>query len=133
MRKPALRNPRLLLKPRYLSHPEPGFFRLKQRRHGVWVPALIWRPCPWVEPAEGPGCAAPEDWCRPTHRSRPLRARIGDTETSPLEVWERGSEIGPAEFHFRAALREWAIAAAPESPEARADEPVNLNRIGSLF
>jgi hypothetical protein len=130
--KPSDERPRQLL--RVLGEPEPGFFVLRQARGGAWVPAIIWRPCPLIlpDPLEetAPG---PEDWCLPTDRPRPLRARIGDKETSPFEVWERGREIGIEEYSWRLALREWAVAFAPAQPEANPKAPANLARLPSLF
>lgn len=133
MRRPALPNPHLWNKPRFIGYPEPGFFVTRLVRHGPLVPAIIWQPCPWIEPGEGPGCPGADEWCRPIDRSRPLRARIGDTEVSPHEVWERGSRVSAAEHAYRTALQEWAATHAPEAPEARANEPVNLNTMESLY
>jgi hypothetical protein len=124
---------------RVLSEPEPGYFKLRQARRGPWVPAIIWRPCPLILPEpwrhggtmleETPG---PEDW-GPTERARPLRARIGDRETSPFEVWQRGRMIDQAEYAWRLALFRWAIDHAPGQPEANPRKPVALDRLPSLF
>jgi hypothetical protein len=129
---------------RVLGEPEPGYFKLRQARKGPWVPAIIWRPCPLILPEpwrsaivgatllleETPG---PEDWCVPTERARPLRARIGDKEASPFEVWERGREIELAEYSWRLALREWAVAYAPAQPEANPRKSADLAKLPSLF
>src|SRR5215831_8884022 len=91
-----LRRPLL---PRYAGHPEPGWFRLRLVRRGVWVAALIWRPCPWVNPEVALDTPGEDEWCRPAERSRPLRAVIhggaqgSDWEVDPMEVWERGNPI----------------------------------------
>jgi hypothetical protein len=116
------------------SEPEPAYLKLKLRRGGPWVPAIIWRPCPLILPdpldETAPG---PEDWCMPTDRARPLRARIGDDEVSPLEVWGRGPRIDVVEYRWRLALRNWAVNHAPAQPEARPKEPVDLAKLPSLF
>ena len=115
---------------RHAAYPEPGFFKLRLRRHGPWVPALIWRPCPLILPDPA---IAPEDWCMPTERSRPLRSRIGDAEADPLEVWERGRKIPAHEYIWRLELRDWAVQHDPRQPEARPQEPANLGQLPSLF
>lgn len=119
---------------RVLSEPEPGYYKLRLTRRGVWVAAIIWRPCPLILPdpleAAAPG---PEDWCLPTDRARPLRARIGKDDASPFEVWERGSRIEAREYATRLARREWAVIYAPAQPEARPRELVDLGKLPSLF
>jgi hypothetical protein len=116
------------------SEPEPGYFKLRLIRRGAWVPAIIWRPCPLIlpDPLEetAPG---PEDWCFPTARPRPLRARIGEDEVDPLEVWGRGPAIGVQEYRFLLARRQWVVDHAPEEPEANPKLPANLAKLPSLF
>lgn len=131
---------------RLLDWPEPGFFRTRLVRGGPWVAAVIWRPCPWVEPGDGEGSAAVEDWCRPLddpqpYDARPLRAAIdagGAWRTvTPHEVWERGREIPAREFHFFVDRRRWALLraqwGAPSLPEADPYKPVDLPGAPSLF
>jgi hypothetical protein len=69
-----------LRKRRYADLPEPGFFRTKLVKGGVWVPALIWQPCPMNWEPEYP--AADAGWPSepliagwPSH-SRAPRARL---------------------------------------------------------
>jgi hypothetical protein len=140
------------------SEPEPAYLKLKLRRGGVWVPAIIWRPCPMVipEPIEE-YAEPPEYWCYPTESAAPpsqiwsctpelthlveqgptiwsgLRACIGDEEVDPLEVWGRGPRIDVVEYRWRLALRNWAVNHAPAQPEARPKEPVDLAKLPSLF
>lgn len=126
---------RLLATPRIAGYPEPGFFKLKLVRGGPWVPALIWRPCPMIipEPLSIEDTPAPEDWCRPTERSRPLRARVGDRESDPGEVWISGLWITPREYYWRLKLQKWAVESAPAEPEAKPRQAVDLTRAPALF
>lgn len=135
MRQPALplNIAQLTAGRRIISEPEPCFMRLKQVRGGPWIPAIIWLPCPLIEPIPYELTPDPEDWCRPTDRPRVLRARIGDAEASPYEVWERGYKIFQAEYLWRLALREWAVTHAREQPEANPRQRVDLGRLPSLF
>lgn len=136
-RQPALPQP--YRRPQLLNCPEPGFFKLRMVRGGVWVPALIWQPCPMVIP-EDPNEEAvgemPSDWCYPIdpyRGPRALLARIGDAAVDPLEVWQRGRKITGEEYYWRRGLREWAIVKAPSQPEANPRQPVDLRRQPSMF
>ena len=91
---------------RILDRPAPGFFRIRQRRGGPWLQAIIYRPCPWVQPDPRygiDGTPDPEDWCRPTERSRPLCAIVEDREATVDEVWTYGRF---SSLHEHAAMAE---------------------------
>lgn len=126
---------RLLVRRRIAGSPEPGFYRLRLARKGPWVPALIWRPCPFIipEPLSIEDTPAPDDWCKPTERSRPLRATIGDKEADPHEVWITAQWTTPQEYYWRLKLRKWAIDSAPHEPEAKPRQAVDLTRAPALF
>jgi hypothetical protein len=148
MRRPALRPHIGQLKRgvRILNRPEPAFFVVRLVRKGPFIPALIWRECPFVIPEPLEEFSQPPDyWCRPIDPWRGpvvLRARIGDDEADPYEVWERGRidpvilETGqPAwrVYEWRMGLREWALTHAPAQPEAQPRQPVRLEILPSLF
>ena len=65
--------------------------------------------------------------------SRPLCGRIGDREADPFEVWERGREIGPREYTWRLARRDWAMRHDTALPEANPKKPADLAKLPSLF
>lgn len=119
------------------SLPQPGFFKLRLVRQGPWVPAIIWQPCPMIEPEPLEATSDPADWCHPTdpwRGPRWLRARIGDDEADPLEVWMRGKRITAAEYHHRVALAAWATVWKPdEAPEANPRAKVDLTKQAALF
>jgi hypothetical protein len=130
---PPLDIAQLQRRPRNLGSPQPGYFRLRLRRGGPWVPALIWLPCPFIVPLPLEETPAPEEWCRPHDRSRVLRGRIGDRDVDPSEVWERGYTIDAKEYHWRLGLAEWATRHAPDQPEANPRQRAALERLPSLF
>jgi hypothetical protein len=129
---PGWLRPRLPLRAAELpAPPQPGFFLLrtpsrydpatKTTHRGKWlIPAIIYRPCPFVQPDDlpfAPGAPDPEDWCRRTARSRPLCAMIGgvpreegqswgDRCSAAQQVWEWGRQITAAQYED--ALREYA-------------------------
>ena len=130
---PGLSIQRLMAPKRFVGYPEPGYFRLRLVRKGPWVPAIIWRPCPLILPDILDATPALEQWCEPTERSRPLRAKLADQDHSPFDVWERGVPIDLAEYLWRLALRDWAIEQRTPQPEQRPKRPADLTRTPSLF
>jgi len=129
---PSWRKPMLPLREADMPDaPRPGFFLLRTparfneatgtTQRGRWIiPALIYRPCPWVQPDElplAPGAAGPEQWCMPSDRPRPLRAQIGGVDreegvswgdrcSAAQQVWEWGRRITAAQYED--ALRKYA-------------------------
>jgi hypothetical protein len=128
--RPIYDRPRLM---RIASEPQPGYFKTRLVRRGVWVPAIIWLPCPLILPEPLDQTPGPEDWCCPTERPRLLRARIGHDEADPYDVWVRGSDITAAEYAWRLARGDWAKRFAPAQPEANPKKPANLAQLPSLF
>jgi hypothetical protein len=118
---------------RFTAYPEPCFMKMRLKRGGPWVPALIWLPCPFVVPLPAEETPAPEEWCRPHDRSRVLRGRIGERDANPAEVWERGYLISAKEYHWRLGLLQWAARHAPEQPEANPRQRAALERLPSLL
>lgn len=121
---PGWAKPRLSMRASELpAPPQPGFYLMRTRawydpmtqttHRGKWIiPALIYRPCPWVQPGVMPyeaGMPGPEDWCRPSERPRPLRAMIagvereegsswGDPCSAAQQIWEWGRRITATEY-----------------------------------
>lgn len=114
--------------PRVLAQPEPGFFKLRLVRAGVFVPARIRRPCQ---------CSLfrgiEHDWTDRCDRYRPLIATIGDRECSVDRVWTFGRFIDRDEYDYLMRLKEWAETEAPYLPEANPRKPVDMTELPSLF
>jgi hypothetical protein len=132
---------------RKADRPQPGFFVLRLVRHwrwlktyrhtyGMpqpWIPAIIFAPCPWVEPDETDWPYYPRWQCEPLDRSAyPLRAKVGERDwndvAAPLYVWTWGVEISAAVYQWLMARRVWCRQWAPASFEAR---PVRLPNLRS--
>jgi hypothetical protein len=114
---------------RVLDAPMPGHFAIRLGRRLPWTPAVIFLPCPMVEP-EPYGLDAPEpkDWCWALDRApNPLRGQIGErtveTGTMILKIWQGGHAITPTQYAYLMARRAWARRYSPESYHAR---PVDL-------
>lgn len=139
-RKPALPSPRR--GGMIADSPEPGYYALRLIRHrrwlaryrqafGLyqpWIPALIFCPCPWVEPDDTDWPYYPEWQCEPLDRSPyPLRAQLGERiwnhPEAPAYVWNWGARISCAAWRWLMARREWCRQWAPASYEAL---PVSL-------
>jgi hypothetical protein len=122
--------------PRILIRPKPGFYVMRLRSGAPLVAALIYQLCPMVIPqpmhVAGPH---PEDWCRPLDRSPHYEARIDGKRADIDRVWTARSlrPVSHAEFEFRTGpLRLWARQ-NPSAPEAKPQNPVDLNAIPPLF
>jgi hypothetical protein len=117
----------------------PAHLLLRLVKGGPWVPAIIYQPCPFIEPEPLSPYPPPRDWCQPLDRSpNPLRARIGDgpvieDQTEIDRLWAQSRFCSANEYRYRLRLREWAVRNAPRSPEAQPGQAVDLNRQPSLF
>jgi len=130
---------------RTLAHPEPGYFSMRLGKGARLVAARIYRPCPMVEPCRDvmiggivypdiePGEVCAADWCRPLDRSRPLRADIAGKPCDPLKIWENGTFSTRAEWEYLTADLEWAKKYAPDTPQARPTQAIDLGKQPSLF
>jgi hypothetical protein len=115
---------------RVLDATMPGHFAIRLGRRHPWTPALIFLPCPMIEPDPyGLDAPGPEDWCTPLDRApNPLRAKIGEIEVEDhamvLKVWQGGRLVSARAYCYLMARREWARRYAPESYYGR---PLDLS------
>lgn len=109
---------------RAIATPEPGFFKTKRARGGVFVAAIIWRPCP-IE-------FHPETF-QAIDRWPHLEAEIDGRPADVDRVWTSGRRIPIAEYLFLKADRAWAREYAPQSPEANPRRPVDINQLDPIF
>lgn len=115
---------------RVLDAPMPGHFAIRLGRRHPWTPALIFLPCPFLEPEPyALDTAPPKDWCTPLDRApNPLRAKIANCEIENpemvIKIWQGGRTISAAEYSYLSARREWARRYAPESYHA---QPIDLS------
>jgi hypothetical protein len=114
---------------RVRNRPQPGHFLVRLVKGGPLVPALIYLPCPWVQPEpENPYGPDPWEWCRHYERQGPPRAVIaGDQPVDPEFVWTYGREITAEEYRYRVELLAWAR--RTRAPEARLRRPIRLSEI----
>lgn len=101
----------------------PGFFTVRMVRNGPLCGALVYMPCPWVQPDID---IHPDLWCLPQDRSRPLVAIIAGKPVDLLRVWTYGRLVSADEYAYRMAVLEWSRREAPDSPEANPDKAVDL-------
>ena len=127
----AIRQPALppKLGARNIANPQPGFFRMRMVKGGVYVPARIFLPCPMVV-GDWTSCDAhPDDWCMPMDRSRWLKGEINLRPADLWRVWGFGQPIPIEEFEFMVEVVRWAKVHAPESPEAKPWRPIDLRAL----
>lgn len=120
---------------RIIDQPRTGHFKVRLVKRGPWVAAVIYRPCPWIEPpADGdPNRIHPDDWCTPLDRSRPLEAAIDGQPADPYRVWTSGRPISAAEFVWMSDVSKWARRYAPAAPEANPRLRINLVEQEPIF
>lgn len=121
------------VKPVDLNNPIPGHYLVKLVRNGPDVPVRIRRTCHCT--IHGGSANAPHDWRDDCDRYPPIAAEIAGEPVPVERVWPGAAKkpIDAKEFHYRMAVRAWAIQHAPDSPEANPRQPVDLNRMPTLF
>ncbi len=106
---------------RAIGIPEPGFFQMRQVKGGVFVSAVIYRPCPLEIHND-----APWQWI---DRWPHLKAEIDGQSADVGRVWTSGRRIPIAEYLFLKDDRAWARQYAPHLPEANPRQPVDFNTL----
>lgn len=113
-----------------VDHPEPGFFRIRRTKGGVWTPVRIWRPCLCTIGGQD----EEHEWTDACDRYPGLSALVDGWETvDPLEIWMNCHPIEQAEYEFLVNDHAWARSNAPHLPEASPRRPVNLSDMDPLF
>ena len=113
-----------------VDRPRPGHFKTRLVKNGPWVPALIYRPCPWVSPEIDIG---PDEWCWPMDRYPPLEALINDRPVSIDQVWPYAQVINADEYDHMTADAAWQREHQPDGPKANPTVAVDLSRAPVLF
>jgi hypothetical protein len=123
-RLPALKKniEQLVANHRVAARPEPGLFKLRLVRRGPWLPARIW----WCDHEPG----EPDNLL---DTGPILVAEIAGQAADPLEVWEHGQRIEQVEYNHRLKVVVWATMHAPQEPEAKPNERVDLRKHPPLF
>lgn len=96
------------------NEPQPGWYKTRFDRHGVFVPARIWL-VQYVSAGE-------------LVQDEQLACEIGTERFDPFEVWLRLCEhpITKAEYDYLLRVRDWARTSRPDQPEAQPMKPVDL-------
>lgn len=107
-----------------IADPQPGHYRTRLVRGGVWVGVRIW----WED---GIRCTETGDLLS----DQILRAEIDGRAVDPHDAWLRCADepIPEAEYLWLIADRRHARDWRPNDPEATPRAPVNLNAIKPLF
>lgn len=94
--------------------PQPGWFKRRLVKHGVFVPARIWWHCPVDENGDLVG-------------DEVLQCEVDGQYADPAEAWSWlcNNPITEAEFNHLTALRQWAEKHAPGEPYADPRRPID--------
>lgn len=118
----------MTLDPRRLHYVAPGFYKVRLVKGGPWVPVHVW-----------------ETGERDEETGEPLEDIDSFIEVNgavvPFEKADfhaerinlHGVPIDRAEFEYRRDTRRWAEAYAPDVPEARPQEAIDLNKVPPIF
>lgn len=121
-----------------LSNPQPGYYKTRLVKGGPWVPAVIYRRCPFVLPSDelDGRPAAPDEWFIAMDRPwvTALQARVCDWSVDPFELITRRLEpIDLPTYQYLLELRAWALRQDNPPPEATPTQRVNLSAMTALF
>lgn len=103
--------------------PQPGYYKRRLVRGGIFVPARIWQ----VETR----CIETGDLVADVQ----LLCEVSTGPADPYEQWPYLGKhpVPEADFRYRVAVGEWATAHSPEAPEANPRKAVNLNKTQPVF
>lgn len=104
--------------------PDPGFYRMKRVRGGVWCAVRIWHGPPH-DPDTGEELDRSWRW-QATLDGEPVELRV---------VWPYCARepIDQTEHDYLVSLRAWAVEHAPETPEAAPRQRVDLDSMKPPF
>lgn len=113
-----------------LNKPEPGTYRIRKAKGGVYVPVLIYRPCACT--VNGPD---EHFWIESCDRySRELLALLDGWEVVPaIEVWNYCRPIKREDYDHLVATHSWARSYAPDHPDANPKRRIDLTKMPPIF
>jgi hypothetical protein len=107
--------------PRVVDQPEPSWFQIRLTKGGPWVGARIVRHDDGRWQAVVNGDPEDEGHVDPARASR------------VLGIWNHGVKISEDDYHILIGKVAWAMANAPDAPEANPLEKIDLNRLRPLW
>lgn len=109
------------------DEPQPGFYRVRLVKDGVWVAVKIWRPCVCTigEEQEHP-------WAEACDRYPRLLADIGTVRRFPESLWSFCWPIDAARYRFMTADAAFESTYQPDMPLANPRRPVDYAEIPRL-
>ena len=110
---------------RRVDQPQPGYYRRRMVKDGVWVPVLIFRPCPIEMEPETWGWI--DRW--PTLLAYVDGGQIVDADI----VWTHLRLTTKNEYEYLLKLNKHARDHEPALPQATPYKAVNLNAMKPLF
>ena len=119
--------------PARIDRPRIGFYKRRLVKGGVFVPVVIYRPCPiemqghWSD-REPPTFQHIDRWPH-------LAALENGEPVDVTRVWPScsGRPISLDEYEFMLADRDWCAAYAPDDPKARPYRPVDPLTLTPVF
>ena len=116
--------------PRNIAEPRPGWFKMRLTRGGPWFGAMITDLACCCTPNGGDE-NKPHRWRASCDRHTPEKL-TGEINGEPADVdriWTTAREITEAEYRYLVADAEWCRTNAPDAPEARPRQAVDLHTL----
>lgn len=108
-----------------VDQPQPGYYRRRQTKGGVWVGVLVYRPCPIdLEPAT---------WGWIDRYPTLLAYTDGRHSVEAYTVWTSLRPVTKNEYEYLVSTNEWAREHAPHLPQANPHKAVDLDTMQPLF
>ena len=108
-----------------VDRPMPGYFKRRLIRGGVWVPVLVFRPCP-ID-------LEPETWGWIDRWPTLLAYTDGRQIVDAYNVWTSLRPITQHEYEYLLSVNQWAREHAPEEPQAQPHKAVDLDTLPAIF
>lgn len=107
-----------------VARPVPGLYRVRLAKRAPWSAVKIWD-------------EAEKDEAGDLLEDERLRMLLNGREVDPFRFAERvncfGEPIDEAEYAYTLSVNQWAAEHAPDAPEAKPTEGVDLNSAPPIF
>ena len=110
--------------PRNIGQPEPGFFKMRLVRGGVYVGAKI-EYGPGLDPESGEPLDRSYQWYGEINGKAVSSPSPDPAEAEVFDIWIHGKPITENEYKYLIDDREWASNHAQQSPEAQPRQKIN--------
>lgn len=118
--------------PRDAGKPQPGFYKIKLTKGGVFVPARLIHQ-PGRDPVDGSLLDRSYWWTAIIDGDQVAEPSINPIEAGVFRIWPICWEIDEREYDYMLANAEWTRAHAPHEPAANPRQAVDIRQLDPVF